>query len=212
MNTMLSRWLKQHIFWLLLIIVCLLAETLGLADSLRFDRGLIDQGHLWLLLSGHFVHLNAQHLWLNQAGLVLVMVFFSRYCSVLIWSQVIIISALFVALGLYWLNEDIIWYVGLSGVLHGLFIVGAWYEMKQFFNSGLVLLLLVIAKLTWEQVYGPMPGSESMTGGHVAVDAHFYGALGGVLFLLLHKVVHINNGHQDRQYNEQNNNAHENNQ
>jgi len=191
MNTMLSRWLKQHIFWLLLIIVCLLAETLGLADRLRFDRELIDQGHLWLLLSGHFVHLNAQHLWLNLAGLVLVMVFFSRYCSVLIWLQVIIISALFVALGLYWLNEDIIWYVGLSGVLHGLFIVGAWYELKRYFNSGLVLLLLVIAKLTWEQVYGPMPGSESMTGGRVMVDAHLYGALGGILFLLLQNVAHI---------------------
>ena len=197
MNRVLPGWIKQHIFWLILIVVCLLLQTMGLAESLRFDRSLIEQGDYWLLLSAHFVHLNWNHLWLNLAGLVLVMVFFGRYCASTVWSAVILLSALFVALGLLWFNNTIHWYVGLSGVLHGLFVVGAWYEYRHYAKSGSVLMLLIMAKLIWEQVSGALPGSESMTGGHVVVDAHLYGALGGLFFLLLHQVVHIYNRQQN---------------
>lgn len=112
----------------------------------------------------------------------------------------ILVSSLFVSLGLYWFNENIQWYVGLSGVLHGLFVVGAWFEYQHYNRSGSILMLLIIAKLIWEQVAGPLPGSEEMTGGHVAVDAHLYGALGGFVFLLLHQVVHVDNGQQNRQH------------
>ena len=201
MNTAISSWIKQHIFWLILIVVCLLLQAMGLAESLRFDRSLIEQGDYWLLLSAHFVHLNWNHLWLNLAGLVLVMVFFGRYCAVTVWSVVIFVSALSVALGLLGFNDNIHWYVGLSGVLHGLFVVGAWYEYRHYAKSGTVLMALVMAKLIWEQVSGALPGSESMTGGHVVVDAHLYGALGGLLFLLLHQIVHIYNRQQNRQNN-----------
>lgn len=198
MNRVLPGWIKRHVFWLILLAGCLLLQIMGLAESLRFDRSLIGQGDYWLLLSAHFVHLNWNHLWLNLAGLVLVMVFFGRYCAITVWSAVILLSALSVALGLLWFNDNIHWYVGLSGVLHGLFVVGAWYEYRHYAKSGAVLVLLIMAKLIWEQVSGALPGSESMTGGHVVVDAHLYGALGGLLFLLLHQVVHIYNRHQNR--------------
>ena len=197
MYSVLSSWIKRHVFWLILLFVCLLLQAMGLADSLRFDRALIEQGDYWLLLSAHFVHLNWNHLWLNLAGLVLVMVFFGRYCALIAWSAVILLSALSVALGLFWFNEDIYWYVGLSGILHGLFVVGAWHEYRHYAKSGAVLILLLVAKLIWEQVSGALPGSESMTGGHVVVDAHLYGALGGLFFLLLHQVVHIYNRQQN---------------
>ena len=197
MKTVLSDWLKRHVFWLILLLICLLLQAMGLAESLRFDRSLIQQGDYWLLLSAHFVHLNWNHLWLNLAGLVLVMVFFGRYCAITVWSAVILLSALFVALGLYWFNEHIHWYVGLSGVLHGLFMVGVWYEYRHYAKSGALLMILIIAKLIWEQVSGALPGSESMTGGHVVVDAHLYGAIGGVMFLLLHQIVHVYNRQQN---------------
>ena len=198
MNRVLPDWIKRHVFWFILLAGCLLLQIMGLAESLRFDRSLIEQGDYWLLLSAHFVHLNWNHLWLNLAGLVLVMVFFGRYCAITVWSAVILLSALSVALGLLWFNDNIHWYVGLSGVLHGLFVVGAWYEYRHYAKSGAVLVLLIMAKLIWEQISGALPGSESMTGGHVVVDAHLYGALGGLLFLLLHQVVHIYNRHQNR--------------
>ena len=197
MNRVITVWLKQNIFWLILLFICLLLQTLGLAESLRFDRGLIQQGDYWLLFSAHLVHLNWNHLWLNLAGLLLVMIFFGRYCGITVWLLVILVSALSVALGLYWFNHDIYWYVGLSGVLHGLFMVGAWNEYRHYAKSGALLILLIIAKLIWEQISGALPGSESMTGGRVVVDAHLYGAIGGLVFLLLHQVVHVYNRQQD---------------
>ena len=48
-------------------------------------------------------------------------------------------------------------------------------------TNGFILLLLLVAKISWEQFSGPVPGSELTSGGPVVVDAHLYGALGGVL-------------------------------
>jgi len=44
-----------------------------------------------------------------------------------------------------------------------------------------LLLVFIIGKLAWEQRYGPLPGSASLAGGSVLVDAHLYGAIAGVI-------------------------------
>jgi membrane associated rhomboid family serine protease len=41
--------------------------------------------------------------------------------------------------------------------------------------------LLVCGKLLWEQAVGPLPGSAEVAGGKVIVDAHLYGAIGGLV-------------------------------
>lgn len=170
--------------WLVLFAVCLGLQVAGLEPVLNFDRGRIADGQWWLLLTGHLVHLNWSHFALNMAGLAIVAMFFSAYLSWLAWYGLLLWSMLFTGLCLYWFSPDLIRYVGLSGVLHGLFIVGAWHEFRRYRLSGAVLLLGLVAKLTWEQLMGAMPGSESITGAHVAVAAHLYGAISGALFLL----------------------------
>jgi len=96
------------------------------------------------------------------------------------------------------------WYVGLSGVLHGLFIYGAIREIRFFPFSGYVLVLVLAGKLFWEYMNGAMPGSEEMTGGRVLVEAHLYGAMAGLvavlltwLLHLLHKLVEVKNRQQN---------------
>jgi len=183
MRKLLTKWRRSHTYWLGLFILSSLFQWLELVEIMRFDRVAISQGQLWLLLTGNLVHLNGSHLLLNMAGLALVAVFFSHYMSALAWFVLSLWSALLVGLGLYYFNPEIFWYVGLSGVLHGLFVVGGWYEYRHFKASGLVLLILVVAKLIWEQWAGALPGSEAMAGGRVVVDAHLYGAISGVVFL-----------------------------
>jgi len=78
------------------------------------------------------------------------------------------------------LNPEVQRYVGLSGVLHGLFVTGALSETACDRRWGLGLLAAVGAKLAYEQLFGPLPGSEAGAGGPVLVDAHLYGALGGI--------------------------------
>jgi len=157
----------------------------GQVQSWRYDLNLINNGNYWLMLSGHFVHLNWTHWALNMAGLAIVAFFFSPYGNVVQWLLVILISSVFVSLGMYLWNPDVITYVGLSGVLHGLFIYGAIRETRFYPASGYALLALLVAKLIWELMSGPLPGSEELTAGRVITDAHFYGAVGGLVSALV---------------------------
>jgi membrane associated rhomboid family serine protease len=75
--------------------------------------------------------------------------------------------------------------VGLSGVLHGLFLYGAIREIRYYPTSGYVLLTVLIAKLMWEFFNGALPGSEDMAGGRVLTDAHLLGAIGGISVWLI---------------------------
>jgi len=186
MRMLLSKWQRSHTFWLILISLCVLVQLRNLSESVRFDRELIYQGLLWFLVSGNLAHLNWNHLWLNMAGLILVALFFDRYMSIVAWIVLSLWSGFIVCLALLYFNPQIFWYMGMSGVLHGLFVAGAWYEFCRYRASGLVLLVLITLKLWWAQWSGALPGSEAVTGGHVVVDAHLYGAIAGVVFLLAH--------------------------
>lgn len=180
--------LKPWLIWLALFGLCLALQAAGLNDWLMFNRTAIDQGQWWRLLSGHLVHLNWGHFWLNMGGVLIVAGFLRRHWRVPQWLALLVWSALATGLGLYILNPELYRYVGLSGVLHGLFIAGAWQERKHYALSGNVLLALLMIKLVWEQIGGAMPGSEAAAGGHVIVDAHLYGALSGVVFVAVVEV------------------------
>ena len=156
----------------------------GLIDWLRFDRSAILHGQLWRLLTAHLTHLGWSHLTMNVAGLWLIWLLFGKALSTPYWLVVLLGSALGVGLGLLAFNSDILWYVGLSGVLHGLFVSGCLMDIRNGHRDALLLFILIVAKLAWEQVSGPLPGSESTAGGHVVVDAHLYGALSGVVLVL----------------------------
>jgi rhomboid family GlyGly-CTERM serine protease len=99
------------------------------------------------------------------------------------WAGAMLVSALAIGLGLLWAYPDVGWYVGLSGVLHGLVVVGALDWLRRGDRAGgFVLLAAVAAKLVYEALLGPLPGSASTAGGPVLVEAHQLGALGGVGF------------------------------
>ena len=175
----------SHGIWLALFLVCVVLQSIGARDDLRFDRTLIDQGHLWLLLSGHLVHLNWAHFALNMASLALIAFAFGAYGEIRHWLGALVISGLFSSVGVYYLNPETTTVVGLSAVLHGLFLYGAALETERDRMTGFVLLTLLFAKLIWELTSGAMPGSESVVGGYVITDAHLYGAIGGACSLIL---------------------------
>ena len=171
---------SSHVLWLFLFVVSLILQ-INWVDNWRFNRALVEQGEVWLLFSGHIVHLNWSHWALNMAGLAIVAFFFSSHASFKQWLTVIIVSACMINIGLWWWMPEIRSYVGLSGVLHGLFLYGALREIRFYPTSGYVLTSVLIAKLTWEFFNGALPGSEDMTGGRVLTEAHLLGAIGGIL-------------------------------
>jgi len=175
--------LKRHIVPISLAIV---VTFIGLFGSdvtlwLRFDRNAILSGEIWRLFTGHLAHLTWSHLFMNLLGLVLVWVLFHRNLSSKRWWQAILICGLGISLLLLIVDSHLRWYVGLSGILHAMFLLGCMYDLRSGRWDAKLLLLLIVAKLLWEQLVGPLPGSTAAAGGGVVVDAHLFGAIMGYI-------------------------------
>lgn len=149
--------------------------------ALRYDRGAILDGEAWRLVTGHLVHLGWAHALLNVAGLVLVWILVGTSLAGVGWLIVSIGSVIAMGAGFMLLEPGLGWYVGLSGLLHGLFVAGALAMTLDGQRDGLVMLVLAMLKLAWEQFAGPLPLTADAAGGPVIVDAHLYGALGALV-------------------------------
>jgi hypothetical protein len=55
--------------------------------------------------------------------------------------------------------------------------VGLWRTRRV---EAAVIILAVCAKLVYESLVGPLPGTASAAGGTVITAAHLYGGLGGL--------------------------------
>lgn len=182
MKKILSHLILPAIIAVICITITISGETVS--NALRYDALAINNGEIWRLFTAHFVHLTWSHLWLNLAGLLLVFVFFGKCISSTSWLIYISINTLTISLLIYFLNPEIVWYVGLSGVLHGLFIIGGIADIQYRKWEGIGFTSIIIAKVIYEQIAGPLPGSEETAGGPVLVDAHFYGVIIGLVLSL----------------------------
>jgi len=185
-----NSWLRG--WWLPLIFIAASVLTMALGEvgqeMLRYDRVWIGQGEAWRLLTGHFAHLSWSHLALNSAGLLLVWFLIGSRYDQLTWLMIFTITLAVMNLAFWFLNPELYWYVGMSGMLHGLLLAGIIARAPRLDAESIILLLLLVAKISWEQMAGPVPGSETTSGGPVVVDAHLYGALGGALGALIARI------------------------
>jgi len=170
----------------LISVICQLFDP-ATTTALRYERSAIQSGEIWRLFTGNLVHLGWEHLLLNVTGLILIWLLFGRQLSTRQWLIVTVVSCLAVGLGLLIFHPELDWYVGLSGMLHGLFVTGLLINLRNGYKLEWLLLLAILGKLAWEQYHGAMPGSAEIAGGAVIVDAHLYGALSGIVTGLLLK-------------------------
>ncbi len=149
---------------------------------LRYERESIAGGEAWRLLSGNLVHADATHIGWNVLGLAIVVLLVGDELSARRWLLVTLASAFAVGVGLYLLSPTIEWYLGFSGVLHGLLLAGLLAQWQRS-RSAVTLAVagLLIAKLGYEQLVGPLPFIAS-SGSDLPVvhAAHAYGAFGGL--------------------------------
>ena len=170
-----------------LLCVCALLAVPGLIGEparrvLSFDRGAIGAGQWWRLLSAHFVHVDLEHAVLNSLGLVLMWALFARDYSPWRWAAIYCGSAIAVSIGLWYANPELQWYVGASGALHGVMAAGTIAHLRRRDLDGWILAIFIVGKLAYEQLAGALPFAGTT---NTIVDAHLYGALGGVVLALL---------------------------
>jgi len=178
-----SRWLKP--LWpLLLLGLVAAAASLATGDAspaLRYERSNVLAGEWWRVITGQLVHLGFSHLVLNLAGLALIAWVFGPGLRAVQWLVILVASWIAIITGFVWLEPQLAWYVGLSGLLHGLLLGAAVVDHGLGGRVRMLLLAGILLKLAWEQWAGALPMTAEAAGGPVIVDAHLYGGLGGLL-------------------------------
>ena len=149
--------------------------------ALRYERGALEAGQVWRALTGHLVHLGAGHMLLDVAALVVLTLIFAPHLRAREWAVASLLPILAIDFGLYVFNPKVQWYVGLSGLLHGFWVAGCLFALARGQRQAMILLLLVVGKLLYEGLLGSLPMTGELSGGPVVTEAHFWGAVGGVI-------------------------------
>ena len=168
---------------LVLALVLVAVQVLGgpASEALPYNRAAILSGdEYWRLVTAHLFHYDLTHLAWNLAGLALVAWLFASEFDRRGWIAILVASTVAVDLGFLVFEPQLEWYVGFSGVLHGLMAAGlcAWLWRKPDGLTALVAVLFAL-KLGWEHVLGALPLTASTLAIAVIHQAHTYGAIGG---------------------------------
>lgn len=147
-----------------------------------FDYDRVIAGEYWRLITGHWLHGDAEHLLWNVAGLViLASIIERRSCRLLLAS--IAIGMLSVDMLLLSAASSVQYYIGLSGMLNTLMAVVLaiyWYETQ----SPIVILvaLLCVGKIVVEMSSGHAIFTDTSWPSYAI--AHLAGFLGASFLLL----------------------------
>ena len=169
---------------LALAAVLILLQAAGERPTLEYERALVLRGEVWRVLTGNLVHLGWVHLGRDGVGLLLIWALLGDRLSEREWLGVMLTSGFAVGIGLLLFAPAIDWYVGVSGVLFGMFCAGALREIPAHPLAGSAMLLGMSAIIAWTLHAGALPGESAGLGGAVVPQAHLFGAVGGAGFML----------------------------
>ncbi len=148
---------------------------------LRYDRDAITAGELWRLLSAHLVHDGYAHLFLNLFALLIIWIISKEFLNIFTWWLVTLFCSLGITIALYIFMESLHWYVGLSGLLHSLIVIGALYGIYKGRKEFIVLFTGIVFKVLYEQFYGSLSQGILGDGTQTIVNAHLYGVIFGII-------------------------------
>ncbi|WP_207308793.1 rhombosortase [Marinobacter caseinilyticus] len=174
--------IKRYWLPLAMVLAALTVWVIGdtASEALMYQRdGIVDGHQWWRLITGHWVHLGGEHLALNLAGLTLIWSLFEDRLQPVLWLAVTVLTGLGLSLCLLLFHPGIVWYVGLSGILQGMLVVGALLSLRQNPILAWGALAVTVAKLVTESLHGADPRLAQLLGGAIVTHAHLYGALWG---------------------------------
>ena len=167
--------------------------TPAVTSALQYDRLAVASGQWWRLITGHWTHWSADHLWWDAV----VFLFLSAICERagrLRYLVCVFATALWISLALCWTQTNALTYRGLSGIDAALYVLllgiivreqlavrgWTWIAVALLFFAGFV------AKVGYEVVTGTTFFVDSTAGGFVPLpSAHAIGAAIGLLTLFI---------------------------
>lgn len=191
-----------HRYAVPLLLTLLILAALALGETARtwlaYDRAALQHGELWRLLTHPLVHLGSYHALLNLLGLAALLMLCPRILRAGEWLRRLCVLALCVSLGLYLAVPQVDRFVGLSGVLHGLFLLGLVPMMRERDLLASAALLYLLGKLAWEFAAGAPLSDAQAIGGRVVTESHLLGTLAGLAYGLAFGSFHSSSGSSNR--------------
>lgn len=151
-----------------------------LTEALRFQPDLFQSGELWRMVTGHFVHESWPHLMVSAVLIMMVHLLFGHIFRGSGLVLLVLLVAIGISLGLS-LAPQAAYYVGMSGLLYGLMVFGACRAIEKGMLTGYLVMLTLFCKFAISQIIGPNRAMEQFIGLPVAVDAHHYGVITGLV-------------------------------
>jgi rhomboid family GlyGly-CTERM serine protease len=144
---------------------------------------------MWRIWTAHWVHVGWMHYLLNMLAFMCLPFIFPQFKSQHI-AFLLCLLPLCISLTFYIFFPQIMAYAGLSGVLHGLYVVAAIIHLPdpQERRFSAVVLFLIAAKLMWENTFGQV-GTAELIGSPVLVEAHLIGAMSGLLYAVFYLLI-----------------------
>ena len=182
-----KNFLWQNHPWLVVSVILLITMFLGeqTVSQFQYQRQMVLDGQIYRLLTAHFVHTNLYHTLLNLAGLIIIGMLANTYLIQKDWWVVLLVSAIFVGGGLILLDQNVQWYRGLSGILHGVVVLMILKARQLASMIRAIILVGLAVKLMLEQMHTGLWQSEQLIGAPVIVNAHLYGVMGGAVSYLI---------------------------
>lgn len=174
---------SPYVVAVIISIICIVLFYLGIDDLLAYRRDLIFDSQGWRLFSGNFLHTNAWHLVMNLAGLWVILLLHEQHYKAKSLLVLVIALSLMQGIGLLMFFPETRGYVGLSGMLHGLFVYGAVLDITKGLKTGYLLTLGVVLKVIYEQTFGASSEVTALIGARVATEAHLVGLVSGFICL-----------------------------
>ncbi|ANJ67398.1 rhombosortase [Halothiobacillus diazotrophicus] len=150
----------------------------------RFDRGDIFHGQIWRILTANFTEGNGRQLVVDLAGLMIWTLLAAYLETARTYVILLLGTGLAIGLALLWFDPRIGGYIGLSGILHGLFAASAIRLIsRREWLGGLSLLTAVALKIYCEQHLGDLALARLLDVPTVLAP-HLYGAVAGAAIAL----------------------------
>ncbi|MBV7317442.1 rhombosortase [Shewanella sp. NIFS-20-20] len=175
---------NQWGFALSVMLLVLLAYVID-PSHLSYRRDQIAAGAWWQIFSANVLHTNGWHTLLNVLALGIICQLFPWRLNFLRMWALFIALCFFQGVGLYLCYPTTQGFVGLSGILHGLFAFAVIIDIRHKDPWGYILLLAMLAKVFIEQWAGPHQFTGELINARVAIEAHLIGIVAGMCLGIL---------------------------